>query len=126
LPVDLANGAVEVSESYVATVQEGNFRLTWFNQWNNDGKPANYYGHVGTNWSIDSFASFSRSSSGDLVFAWSPGRRGKSVWFSQSGESYTPKYGARQTLTRDGDVYRLTDPDGTVWEFERKKVSGTV
>ncbi|WP_146561198.1 RHS repeat domain-containing protein [Posidoniimonas corsicana] len=38
--------------------------------------------------------------------------------FSQSGSTYTALYGARQTLTLDGNTWRVTDPDGTVWEFD--------
>lgn len=117
-PVDLAEGSVEVNNSYLSTPHSGNFHLTWYNRWNNDDAPANFYGHVGTNWTIDAFAYVSQSTGGDLVFVWSPGRRGKSVWFSQSGTTYTPKFGARQTLTRDGNTWRIAEPNGTVWEFD--------
>lgn len=117
-PVDFATGAAEVSGNYLSTPHSGNFRLTWFNRWDADGTQVNYYGHTGVNWAMDAFAYMTQGANGDLVFVWSPGRKGKAVWFSQSGSTYTPKNGARQTLTRDGNTWRVTDPNGTVYEFD--------
>jgi len=117
-PVDLSRGIVEYDKSSLKTVRSGNFRLTWYNQWNNGGVPADYVGNVGNNWAIDTFATVSQDAQGDWVFVWTPGRGGKSVWFSQAGAAYVSKYGARQTLTLSGSTWRLTDPDGKVWEFD--------
>ncbi|WP_425395007.1 RHS repeat-associated core domain-containing protein [Aeoliella sp.] len=67
---------------------------------------------------IDAFAYMTTTTNGELAFVWSPGAKGKSVWFSQSGSTYTAKYGARETLERDGNIWRVTEPNGTVWEFD--------
>jgi YD repeat-containing protein len=117
-PMNYANGAVRESTSYMTTPHSGNFRLTWYNRWNNAGVPADFFGNVGVNWMIDAFAYMTQTVNGELAFVWTPGQPGKEIWFSPSGATYTPKYGARQTLVRDGNIWRLTDPDGTVWEFD--------
>ncbi|WP_146561195.1 hypothetical protein [Posidoniimonas corsicana] len=65
----------------MSTPREGNFRLTWYNLWNNGGVPADFYGGVGANWSLDTFAYLTTNPDDELVFIWSPGRRGKSVRF---------------------------------------------
>ena len=117
-PVNYATGAAEESNSYLRTPHSGNFRLSWSNRWNNGGAPADFYGNVGANWMMDAFAYMTQGAGGGLVFVWSPGRGGKALWFTQSGSTYTAEFGARQTLVRDGNIWRVTDPDGTVWEFD--------
>ncbi|WP_428305401.1 RHS repeat-associated core domain-containing protein [Lacipirellula sp.] len=80
--------------------------------------PANFQGNVGANWMMDAFAYMTQGSGGELAFVWTPGRGAKSIWFTQSGSTYTAEFGARQTLVRDANIWRITDPDGTVWEFD--------
>jgi RHS repeat-associated protein len=116
--VNYATGAAEETNSYLRTPQSGNFRLTWSNRWNNGGAPADFYGNVGANWMMDAFAYMTQGTGGELAFIWTPGRGGKAIWFTQSGSTYTAEYGARQTLARDGNIWRVIDPDGTVWEFD--------
>lgn len=117
-PVNYATGGAEDSDSYMSTPNEGNFRLTWFNLWKRDGAPADFTNSkVGINWSIDAFAYKTTNPDNDLIFVWGPGRRQRRVFFNQSGSTYKAMYGARQTLTKDGNTWRITDPDGTVWEF---------
>ena len=43
----------------------------------------------------------------------------KAYWFDLKGTVYAARYGAKQTLVYDSanHVYRMTDPDGTFWEF---------
>ena len=43
----------------------------------------------------------------------------KAYWFDPSGGGYAARYGAKQTLVHDtaSHVYRMTEPDGTFWEF---------
>src|SRR5690606_16412850 len=53
----------------------------------------------------------------ELVFVWSPGRNGKALWFTPVGGGYEAKFGARQILERVGDIWRITEPDGSIWEF---------
>jgi hypothetical protein len=116
-PVDLGPGGAEVSNSYGSTPREGNFRLTWYNLWHHDGVPTDFYGNVGVNWSIDALAYMTVNSANELAFVWTPGRGGKALWFEPVGGGYQGKFGARQVLEEVGDIWRITEPDGTIWEF---------
>ncbi len=44
----------------------------------------------------------------------------KAYWFTLSGSTYTAQFGASQTLTHDAanHLYKFTDTDGTVYEFD--------
>lgn len=116
-PVNFGHGAVEVRETHLATPNDPGFQLTWYNRWHEGGTPTYFEGKVGTNWMIDAFAYVTTTANDEIAFIWTPGQPGKAFWFSPSGGGYEPKYGAKQTLVLDGDVWRITDPDGTVWEF---------
>ena len=115
-PIDLAHGAVELRDTFL-TGPGGGFGLSWYNQWQDDGAPQEFSSSVGNNWQSDNFAYVTQETGGSYAFVWTPGRGGKAVWFDQNGPNYEPKYGAKQTLTKSGDIWTVTDPDGTAWEF---------
>ena len=39
------------------------------------------------------------------------------TWFTLSGSTYTAQFGSQETLSHVGTQYVMTDPDGTVYEF---------
>ncbi|WP_425400431.1 RHS repeat-associated core domain-containing protein [Aeoliella sp.] len=116
-PIDLAHGAAELRDTLL-TGPGGGFGLSWYNQWQDNGAPQGFSSPVGNNWQSDNFAYVTQETGGSYAFVWTPGRGGKAVWFDQSGPDYTAKYGAKQTLTKSGDIWTVTDPDGTAWEFK--------
>src|SRR5690606_14493 len=80
-PVNFADGSTELNRSFMRTEGVGNFKLTYYNGWKVDGAAADYQGPVGYNWTIDAFPYVTTGGSGEIIFTWAPGRRGKSVWF---------------------------------------------
>ncbi|ADB18360.1 YD repeat protein [Pirellula staleyi DSM 6068] len=90
------------------------------NQRHRDGALVNESWGQGVNWGVDNWpylANFNDDNS-IVVICFS---QEFSVFFSKSDSTYTPINGAedRYTLAADtvNDVFKLTDPQGTVWEF---------
>lgn len=120
-PADMGTGAVDLQRSGLTTPQSS-FDFTWYNLYGNSSDPpamSNPDFGMGRNWLPTSFAYVTEDTNDDsLVFVWAPGRNGKAVWFDIVGEGFKAQDGGQQTLTLTDGIYRLTEPDATVWLFD--------
>jgi hypothetical protein len=122
-PINLENGTVRMSRSYLRTAH-GNFQMTWFNRFEQNGAAANPTRGLGKNWTSANFAYKTDQGDGTLGFVWDPGRGGKVDFFSENGNGYTACNCSLDTLTDTGSDFRVTTPSGNVTEFD--KTSGLI
>ena len=91
-PVNLATGSIEL------TIERNDLLdLKYYNLYANNRGPSTVNSGVGNNWTTSRFArGIYRSNL--LVFHFSPGRSGKTLWFNGDFEAL---YGGRATLEHD-------------------------
>ena len=122
-PINLENGSVRISRSLLET-NHGEFQMTWFNLYESNCEPINPNRGLGNNFTSRNFAFKIDQPDGTVGFLWDPSRCGKASFFSPSGNDWKLNNCCVDALTETVDSWRVSPPDGTVWEFD--KSSGLV
>jgi hypothetical protein len=111
-PIRYANGEIQLSATDLHSegfgVEWGHTR-TYSNRLNVDTDFGN-----GFDWLIGQLPYLTHDPDGSIAVVFSST---VAYWFDQSGSSYVPRYGAKQTLTLGDGYFTLTFPDGEVWQF---------
>ncbi len=77
---------------------------------------------VGLGWQLDESPYVVRTADGAAVVFGAQ----QSLWFAQSGNDYSAKFGAKELLSHDAENHLLTlvEPDGTIYQFDDFSFSG--
>ncbi len=88
-------------------------------RWLKSGTLATFDSAAGKNWMSGSLPSLSQCSSGEVAVTFD---LCTAYWFSASGGSYSPRFGAKQELVFDSTLCRFIfkDCNGDVWRFTNK------
>lgn len=110
-PIRYGNGEIQMS---VRDLISAGFGQPWGHTryYTNRLAESDDFGN-GYNWVVEQWP-YVTDQGDSLAVVWTPQH---AVWFDKVSGSFIARYGAQHTLVKVSNVYKLTFPEGEVWEF---------